>query len=108
MLATFKNKTITLMRLATVSGSRKALSTVYTGLECDIQNIDDIQAHISEGIASKNYMAWFDPDEDIQEGDILRDESSNRQYKVVGVERQGQGIGLMSEHLEVVLTRYSF
>jgi hypothetical protein len=108
MLATFKNKTVTLLRLTTTSGDKKALSTVYTSLECDIQNIDNIQAHISEGIASKNYMAWFDPEEDVQEGDILRDEGNNRQYKAIGVERKGQGMGLMAEHLEVVLTRYNF
>lgn len=108
MLATFKNKEVNLLRLTTVSGSKKALTTTYTALEGDIQNIDDVQAHVSEGVASKNYMGWFDPDEDIQEGDILRDTANNRKYKVVGVERKGQGMGLMAEHLEVVLTRYSF
>ena len=108
MLATFKNKTINLMRLTTTSGTKKALSTTYTALECDIQNIDRIQDHIAEGIASKNYMAWFEPDEDIQEGDVIRDTANNRQYKVVGVERKGQGMGLTAEHLEVILTRYSF
>ena len=108
MLATFKNKTVNLMRLTTVTGNKKAFATVYTSLECDIQNIDSIQNHVSEGIASKNYMAWFDPTEDVREGDILRDEATSRQFKVVGVERKGQGMGLMAEHLEVVLTRYNF
>ena len=96
------------MRLTTVSGNKKALSTVYTALDASIQNIDDIQAHISEGIASKNYMAWFDVDADVREGDVLRDVDNSRSYKVIGIEKKGQGMGLMSEHLEVVLTRYNF
>lgn len=95
------------MRLATVTGNRKALSTVSTP-DCALQNIDDQQAHVSEGIASKTYKAWFDEDEDIHEGDIIRDQSNSRQYKVIGVERKGQGLGLTAEHLEVVLTRYNF
>lgn len=96
-----------MLRLTTTSGNKKALATVSSA-GCEIQNIDRVQDHVSEGIASKNYMAWFDPAEDVREGDILRDKGNNRRYKVVGVERKGQGMGLMAEHLEVVLTRYSF
>ena len=107
MLATFMNKRVFAMRLEVVSGNKKALSTVYSAM-CEIQNIDDTQAHITEGIASKTYKAWFDPDEDVREGDILRDEGTSRQYKVIGVERKGQGMGLDAEHLEVILTRYNF
>ncbi len=108
MLLTLLNNEVNVMRLTTVSGTKKALSTVYTSLETSIQNIDTIEAHISEGIASKNYMAWFPVDTDIREGDVLRDTVNSRAYKVLGIEKKGQGMGLQSEHLEVVLTRYNF
>lgn len=108
MLTNFKIRSVNLMRLTTVSGTKKAYSTVYTSLDGDIQNIDTIQNHVAEGIASKNYMAWFEITEDIREGDLLRDRDNGRIYKVVGVEKRAQGMGLMAEHLEVVLTRYNF
>lgn len=107
MLATFKNKHVTVMRLQTVTGNRKALGTVHTAYG-EIQNIDPQQLQAMEGIASKTYKAWFDPEEDVQEGDVLRDQGNNRTYKVIGVDRQGQGLGLMAEHLEVVMEKYNF
>lgn len=106
MLATFKNKTVTILRLTAVTGDRKALATVQSA-DCSVQNIDTRHNQAHEGIASKTYMAWFEPEEDVREGDILRDQGNNRRFKVIGVERQGQGLGLMAEHLEVVLVRFT-
>jgi hypothetical protein len=107
MLQQFKITPVAIMRLATVSGNRKALATTQTAL-CQHQNIDTRQQHVSEGIASKTYSEWFDPDMDIQEGDVIRNKTNNQTYKVIGVERKGQGLGLIAEHLEVILVKYNF
>jgi len=107
MLHTFKTTPVAIMRLATISGNKKALATTRTAL-CQHQNLDTRQQHVSEGIASKTYKEWYDPDMDIQEGDIIRNKTNNQRFKVIGVERQGQGLGLIAEHLEVILVKYSF
>ena len=106
MIAEFLNQRVTLMRLATVSGNRKALSTVQTAL-AQIQNVDTREARVIEGIASKTYMAWFDESTMIYEGMVIRDHLTNRRYKVIGVEHQGQGLGLEAEHIEVTMVKYN-
>lgn len=106
MLATFLNKTVSVLRLANVGGNRKTMQTVQT-TECEIQNIDTRQQIISEGIASKTYRAWFEIDEDIRPGDLLRRQDTNDMFKVLGVDKQGQGLGLVAEHLEVTLVKYN-
>lgn len=106
MLATFMNKKVSVMRLTTVSGNRKALATTQTPWS-EIQNIDTRHQQVSEGIASKTYKAWFDIDAGIQEGDIIRNQDNNQRFKVIGVEKHGQGLGLMAEHLEVVMVKYT-
>lgn len=107
MLHTFKTTPVAVMRLATTSGNKKALSTTQTAV-CQHQNIDTRQQHVSEGIAGKTYKQWYDPDQDIQEGDVIRVKSTNKTYKVIGVERKGQGLGLIAEHLEVIMVKYNF
>lgn len=106
MIAEFLNQTVSLMELATVSGNRKALSTVQTAL-AQIQNVDTREARVIEGLASKTYMAWFDEGVTINEGMIIRDHLTNRRYKVIGVEHQGQGLGLEAEHIEVTMVKYN-
>lgn len=94
------------MRLQTVSGNRKALSTVFTA-DCQLQNIDTREEIVKEGIMSKTYRAWCDIDEAIETGDIIRPTDETNTYKVIGVEKKGQGLGLVAEHLEVTLLKYN-
>lgn len=107
MLHTFKTTPVAIMRLATTSGNKKALSTTQTAT-CAHQNIDTRQQHVSEGVASKTYKEWYEPDMDIQEGDVIRNKTTGKTFKVIGVERKAQGLGLIAEHLEVILVKYSF
>lgn len=75
--------------------------------DCDIQNVADKYFDSLGQTGQKTYMAWFEIDMDVREGDVLRDTTSNNQYRVVGVEKHGEGMGLESEHLEVQLTRHT-
>ena len=106
MIAEFLNQRVTLMRLTTVSGNKKALQTVQTAL-AQIQNVDTREGRVSQGITSKTYMAWFDEGVTVYEGMILRDHLTGRRYKVIGVEHQGQGLGLEAEHVEVTMVKYN-
>lgn len=107
MLTDFLVTPIAIMRLATVSGNKKALATTQTS-ECFQRNIDTRQQHVSEGVASKTYKMWLDIDMDIREGDVIRNKDLNQTYKVIGVEKLGGGLGLETEHLEVIAVKFSF
>lgn len=106
MLATFQNKTVSVLRLSIVSGNRNAYQTVMSA-DCEIQNSDSYFVRAVDKVASKNYIAWFDIDEDIREGDVLRDQETNRRFRVVAIEKLGGGMGLSVDHLEVTLERYT-
>lgn len=107
MLAVFLNKKVSVLRLAVTTGNRRAYSTVQTAM-AEVQNIDTRQQHVVEGVASKTYKAFFDLEENIREGDILRRQDIDQRYKVIGVERKGENLGLAVEHLEVILVKYNF
>jgi len=106
MLSRFLNKSVVVRRLRTTTGNKRAFYATAT-VECEIQNIDDVQINSMQGIASKTYKAWFDPEQTIQEGDVLTDQGTGKKYRVIGVERLGQGLGLQAEHLEIIMTKYT-
>lgn len=106
MLANFFNKTIYVRRLRTTSGNKKAYYATGTA-EGTYQNVDDISNPQLEGIGAKNYRAWFDVDTDIKEGDQLIDSITGKKFRVIAVEKQGEGMGLSTEHLEVEMSMYS-
>lgn len=106
MIAEFLNQKVTLMELQTVSGRRKALSTVGTALG-NVQNSETRESRITQGVSSKAYMAFFEIGTNITEGMVIRNHVDNRRYKVLGVEHQGEGFGLETEHLEVTMVKYN-
>lgn len=106
MLLTFQTKSFVVRRLRVVSGNRRAFYATTTA-DGDLQNIDLTRSGSTEGIASKTYKAWFDIDMNVLEGDQLTDQDTGIKYKVIAVEKLGQGLGLQAEHLEVVLTRFT-
>lgn len=106
MLSRFLNKSVVVKRLRVVSGSKRRYYATTTA-DCEYQNIDDIQFNSSEGISSKTYKAWFDQEADIKEGDQLVDQNTGKKFKVLAIERLGQGLGLQAEHLEVLMTKFT-
>lgn len=98
---------VAVLRLTTVSGNKKALSTVMTS-QCEYNNIDTRQQQVTEGVASKTYKQWWDISADVREGDVIRIKATSKYYKVIGTEKKGQGMGIDIEHLEVILVKYSF
>lgn len=106
MLLKFLNKTVVVRRLRTVSGNRRAYYATAT-VDCEYQNIDDVQFNSLEGIAAKTYKAWFPPEENIREGDQLTDEETGKRFKVLTVERLGQGMGLQAEHIEIIMSKFT-
>lgn len=106
MIGEFLNQQVTMMQLVTTSGRKKALDTVGSAWG-QIQNIDTRESRVTQGLASKSFWAWFDIDTPITEGMILRNRRDGRRYKVIGVEMQGAGMGLETEHLEVTMVKYN-
>lgn len=100
------NKTVVVRRLRTYATNKIRFYATATS-DCEIQNIDPVANKALDGLDAKVYKAWFDSDENIREGDQLTDQDTGVRYKVIGVEKMGQGLGLQAEHLEVLMTRYS-
>lgn len=105
MLGSFFNRSVVIRRLKTSSGSKRTFIATATA-DCHYQNIENEAQLLQEGVASKTYKAWFDPDIDVQVGDVLQDATSGQKWRVLAVENIAQGFGLEAEHKEVVMNHY--
>jgi hypothetical protein len=95
------NETVSVERLATVSGRKKTHSQIIASLSCHIQPADESLSGDIEGGFGKNWVLLCG-DNDIIEGDRVIWNSN--EYKVVGVERHkfmGQ-----QRHMELVLRAF--
>lgn len=102
-IAEFFEKTITIRRLRDVAGTDRRSYAATATVDCAIQE-QDRQDRIASGFATeRTWIAWFDLEQGIQEGDILTD-SLGRQYKVVEVTRKDYGINV---HLQVIMVEYN-
>lgn len=105
MLARFLDKTIIVRRLKPTTGNKKAFQATATVVG-HYQNMDLKYRNEERGIKAQTYKAWFDIDEDIQEGDKLTDSNTNASFRVLEVEKMGGDFGLQTEHLEVIMEKY--
>lgn len=103
MLTKFFDKTVVVRRLRT-SGQTKVYTATATA-DTHIQNVDSKYVASLEGVSGKTYVAYFDVNEDIQEGDQLTEATTGDVYRVMATEKMGADFGLATEHLEVMLER---
>lgn len=102
MIKDFFGKTIVVRRLKTVSGYKKAFRATAT-VDCAIQELD-ARARMERGILEgRAWVAYFDIDESIEEGDSITD-SNSVVYKVREVTQKDYG---MNQHLEIVMEEYN-
>lgn len=109
MLKRFLTDTVIVRRLKTTSGNKKAFEATAT-VVCNIQSYGFQARQKMEGVNGKLYKAWFEANQDIQENDQLQKVNATNngpKYRVLEVERLGQGLGLMSEHLEIIMMEYN-
>lgn len=104
-IATFNNRTVIVRRLKASVGNRKSYTATATA-DTNIQNIETEEAFSKEGIARKAYKAYFEVDEDIKVNDKLVDQNTGDEYRVMTVEKMGDGLGLSVGHLEVILHKW--
>lgn len=98
MIRRFFNQNVTVRRLKTVSGSRKAFQGTAT-VEGHIQELDP-QARQALGIIEeKAWEAWFPEDANILEGDRITDKNGVI-YNVREVVVKDYGI---NRHMQVIL-----
>jgi hypothetical protein len=105
-IATFNNRTVIVRRLKTSVGSRKSYTATATA-DTNIQNIENEESFTKEGIGRKAYKAYFEVDQDIQVNDKLVDQNTGDEYRVMAVEKMGDGLGLSVGHLEVILHKFT-
>lgn len=103
MITRFNNRTVVIRRLRSSAKGKNYVATATA--DTNIQNIEDENFASKEGIAQKTYKAYFDVEQNIQVNDILTDEMGRR-FRVMGVEKLGDNLGISVDHLEVILHRY--
>jgi len=92
----FLTKDVTIRRLTSVSGNKKAFQTV-TVTTGHRQNLADDEVQIIDGAMGKTYKVWVKLGDDIEEGDRLVIEGE--EYEVLSTEEKDYGI---NQHMEVV------
>ncbi len=107
MIIAFNNRTVTVQRLKTLPGTSKKQYSATATADTNIQNIETEDSFTKEGVSRKAYKAWFDISQDIQVNDKLIDSETGDQYRVMGVEKIGDNLGISCEHLEVVMHKFT-
>lgn len=103
MIADFFDKTVVVQRLRTVSGSKKSLQATATA-DGAIQELDR-QSRQSQGIIDERaWLAWFDIETDINEGDIITRQDTNQRFLVREITKKDYGI---NQHLEVLMVEHN-
>lgn len=103
-IAHFFDRNVVIRRLKDVSGTdRRSLQATAT-VEGAIQELDRA-ARSQQGILEERaFMAWFDVDLDIKEGDVLTDQANGNRYEVKEVTIKDYGI---NQHKEVLLIEHN-
>ena len=91
-LQNLTTKQIIIVRLTTTSGNKRAYATT-TAAWAEIQPAVPDKADLFAGNTGKLFRCYTDPLVDIQEGDMLREVSNGKKYKVRtgGVARRTMG-----------------
>lgn len=91
-LAHLATNSFIISRLTTISGYKKDFTTT-TGIKANLQPLSAEKTQLFEGAMGKTYVIYCDAAIDIQEGDELRDTSTQDIYRVKngGVSRRTHG-----------------
>lgn len=98
MISRFFTKDITIKRLATVSGYKKAFQETET-IKGHLQEMDRETRQRLGIIEERAFILWCALSEDIQEGDTVTDEYGT-EYFVKEVTKKDYGV---NQHLQVIL-----
>jgi len=96
----FFDQNVTVRRLRTISGDRKAYQATAT-VESHIQELDSEARQVLGILEGRGWTAWFSPDVDIKEGDRITDEKGVV-YIVREVTVKDYSFGV-NQHTEVIL-----
>ena len=94
----FFDRNVTVRRLRTVSGDRKAFQATAT-VEGHVQDLGGAARQRLGIVEDRAWEAWFDLDADVEEGDEITD-NRGTVYHVREVTRKDYGA---NQHLEVIL-----
>lgn len=85
------------------SGVKKALQATATASGA-IQELSREERISSGMVNSKAWQAWFDVECEIEEGDVITDQSNGRRYQVTEINIREYGI---NQHKQALLLEYN-
>lgn len=100
MIGRFYDKTASVERLATVSGSKKAYASHIASLPCYVQPQDASISSDIEGGFGKNFALYCDT-ADIKEGDRIIIDTT--EYRVMGIQSYETG---SLAHMEIIIRHF--
>jgi hypothetical protein len=98
------NRTVVILRIKSDSGYKKSFASTGTA-DVHLQRLDEQASSQVMGVYGATHRAWIGIDEDIKEGDQVRDDLNNL-FTVISVTDDGRDFAI-NEHKEVLLKIYS-
>lgn len=101
----FFDREVVVYRLRDTTGDKQAVSSTATA-DCHIQELDAETRQALGMLEERAWIAYFDEDADVKEGDILTDQKTGTEYRVIDVTLKDYEFGI-NQHLEVRMVLYS-
>ena len=95
-------KNIKIQRLMTIGVDKMAYSTV-TACSSQIQPLSLEENSLYDGVYGKTFKIFVEADEDLQEGDRIRDVDSGKEYQVKGEGATTRSEGSISYKVAIVV-----
>jgi hypothetical protein len=98
------DSTVNIYRLSQVSGNRSSYTTLTTSIQSTKQPLGEEKSSFYGGSYGKMYKIFMDVDENVREGDQLRDKDGNI-YQVVSGGLEKRTDGFMADYLGIVVKK---
>lgn len=103
-ISRFFDKTVFISRLKLISGTSKRRYEATATADGAIQELDR-RARVLQGLVEERaWIAYFDIEVDIDEGDVITRDDDSKQFKVLESTKKDYGI---NQHLEVLMVEYN-
>ena len=103
-IAQFFDKTVVVRRLKSISGTDKQRYEATATADGAIQEMDRT-ARVKQGLLDERaWIAYFDIEAVIAEGDTITRQDDGKLFKVLEVTKKDYGI---NQHLEVIIVEYN-
>lgn len=100
----FLDRHIQIYRLATVSGNKTKMTTLTTSLEACVQPLGDSKTAMYGGSFGKMFKIFLEVDQNIKEGDQIRDYEGNK-YQIIAGGLENRSDGFIADYMGIIVEK---